>query len=52
MFGKVKKPVAPALCEPELDSTAEYVEQYNAAWEKFYDEQDAYEAKNLQVTGL
>jgi hypothetical protein len=52
MFGKVKKPVAPILPEPELDSTAEYVAQYNEAWEKFYDAQDAYEAKNLQVSGL
>lgn len=52
MFGKVKKPVAPALFEPELDSTPEYVAEYTAAWEKFYVEQEAYEAKTLRVAGL
>lgn len=52
MFGRNKKPVAPLMDEPQLDSTAEYIDAYNAAWEKYYEEQDAYEAKNLSVSGL
>lgn len=52
MFGRNKKPVAPLLDEPQLDSTQEYIDTYNAAWEKYYEDQDAYEAKNLITTGL
>lgn len=45
MFGRVKKPVPPALPAPELDSTPEYVELYNSAWEDYYTDQAVYENK-------
>lgn len=44
MFLKPRKPVPPALMEPDFESTASYVAEYNAAWETFYAEQEAYEA--------
>lgn len=52
MFGRNKKPVAPMMDEPQLDSTQEYIDSYNAAWEKYYEAQAAHEEKNLNVVGL
>lgn len=52
MFGKKKAPVPPAMDAPELDSSAEYVNRYNEAWEAFYVAQEAYEIKTLETSRL
>lgn len=48
MFLKPRKPVPPALMEPDFESTAADVAEYNSAWEKFYAEQETYEARTAK----